>query len=292
MAIVLATFVAGLSAVQVPDGDARGNQLVRKQVTETVLANRAADRLHTCAEFSQKPADPPSQSSGPFSSFDDFTETLTTLFPVWVRTAPRGHSTYVSLCLPVTFTVLLAFSVVTASGVPRCYAWHHQTSVSSMVQARALHRLLGVFDAFNGPHADSGQLQRGMRVATPPGISCTSDNPTHCKSHPCLSSSTGDNADHQYADWTVLETARAHSIRLCSAVRCQAISWLPDIQGKSLTTLCQSSAPLTRCFSVHVLQALGLSPALATGLILVSCCPGGQVRDTVILYSCTLNLHP
>ena len=34
-------------------------------------------------------------------------------------------------------------------------------------------------------------------------------------------------------------------------------------------------------------QALNLSPALATGLILVSCCPGGQVRDASPLLKAT-----
>ena len=42
-----------------------------------------------------------------------------------------------------------------------------------------------------------------------------------------------------------------------------------------------------------MLQALHLSPALATGLILVSCCPGGQVstiHDLAWLLSDCLNL--
>ena len=44
---------------------------------------------------------------------------------------------------------------------------------------------------------------------------------------------------------------------------------------------------------MHVAQALDLSPALATGLILVSCCPGGQVRNaSPLLKTLTQTLTP
>ena len=41
----------------------------------------------------------------------------------------------------------------------------------------------------------------------------------------------------------------------------------------------QSTPPFLSRTSCAMLQVLNLSPPLAVGLILVSCCPGGQVRN-------------
>ena len=48
------------------------------------MLSRLGLRLQPQAEFSKTPAEPAAGKKGPFSSFDNFTETLTTLFPVWV----------------------------------------------------------------------------------------------------------------------------------------------------------------------------------------------------------------
>lgn len=151
------------------------------QPSNAPLFSRAADRLHTCAEFSQKPADPPSQSSGPFSSFDDFTETLTTLFPVWV-------------CLGATLGITK----------PQSLAWFKPELFTVSL----------------------GFLMLSM------GLTLTVDNFKECLKRP-----------------------------------------EPILFGYAAQYVVKPF------LGFLISKALGLSPALATGLILVSCCPGGQASN-------------
>ena len=100
--------------------------------------------------------------------------------------------------------------------------------------------------------------------------------------------------------------AKANPVWICSSIRGQALAGLPDRQGMLSwhCTIKNDVASLTASCPVHGLawwdalrntggcvQVLNLQPALAVGLILVSCCPGGQVRGLIEPLVLCYNAH-
>ncbi|KAK9801391.1 hypothetical protein WJX73_004956 [Symbiochloris irregularis] len=163
------------------------SSLASDQLSGTILKSaRLSHRklglgLRPRAEFSKKPADAPGAKKGPFSSFDNFTETLTTLFPVWV-------------CLAAIFGVTK----------PESLAWFKP-------------------DMFT---VSLGFLMLSM------GLTLTIENFRECLTRP-----------------------------------------KPILVGYAAQYIVK---PL---LGFAIAQALKLPPALAVGLILVSCCPGGQASN-------------
>ena len=129
-----------------------------------------------------------------------------------------------------------------------------------MFQARAVHLVAGLPDAVHGAHADSGELPRRE-----PAWCCCSGL-TRLSSHRCL----------------LLQClARPKPIIVGYLAQYLVKPFLGFLIAK--VTCCVRGPSLPACASHQLVpQILNLSPPLATGLILVSCCPGGQVSHKLL----------
>ena len=235
-------------------------------------------------------------------------DVLTTLFPVWVHTscppqschAPlRGHTTY-ALCDFTFLTCLAQVCLGAAIGIsrPQSVAWCTSGLFTSLLGFLMLSMGLTLtFEDFKKassssifvcqtcsaislmqmPYGAVCQRSRSHRSGLPSSIHCKATAwVRHCKGTAPVIVANSLAADFRHFQQACMPVSaegllrRHHQFVTCS-----------------LTTHCRNELLSTHQTRAHFassesgcscpLQALNLSPALATGLILVSCCPGGQV---------------